>query len=396
LQTNVPSTATLGGRYRLLRRIGSGGVGAVWEARDELLERPVAVKVLSQALCNNETVAARFLREAQAAGRLTHPNIAQVFDYGEEDGCPYIVLELVAGSTLRERLERRGRLPPGDVAEIGAQIADALEAAHAAGIVHRDVKPGNVMIAPDGRVKVMDFGIADAVWFEPLTDTGTIMATALYISPEQATGGGATGASDVYSLGAVLYELFAGRLPFDGDSPLAIAHGHAYEAPEPLAEAAGGVPAAMREAVEWAMNKDPRERPTAAELAAALRAVGRPPGATLELPVAGPSPAARAERAPAATRRAGAVVLGGVVAVVLLLALAFLALGSAPSGQRPVSRESPPSAAAAQTDTPKEAASEPAPRKDGGGDADGRGHGPKGPDHGKDGPRSGKGHGPKG
>jgi serine/threonine-protein kinase len=323
VRTDADSVTTLGGRYRLVRCIGAGGMGAVWEAEDELLGRRVAVKMLAQPLRDNDAVAERFRREAQAAARLTHPNIAQVFDYGEDDGCPYIVLELVPGRTLRSLLERRGPLPPEEVAGVGAQIAEALAAAHERGVVHRDVKPGNVMVDPEGRVKVMDFGIAQAAWFEPLTDTGTIMATALYLSPEQATGGAATGASDVYSLGAVLYELFAGHLPFDGDSPFAIAHAHAYEVPEPLVEAAPGVPPAMRAAVEAAMAKDARERPTAAELATALRAsIASPDTSVLPEPVA---PASALVSAGASERRAGWL-LGGLAALVLLLAVAFLAL----------------------------------------------------------------------
>jgi len=340
VQTRIEQR-TLGDRYRLVRRIGAGGMGTVWEAEDEVLKRRVAVKILAPALCDNGTIAARFEREAQAAARLTHPNVAQVFDYGEDDGCPYIVLELVPGSTLRAVLERRGPLPPGEVAGTGAQIADALAAAHAEGIVHRDVKPGNVMVCPDGRVKVMDFGIADAAWFEPLTDTGTIMATARYISPEQATGRGATGASDVYSLGAVLYELFAGRLPFDGDSPIAIAHAHAYEVPEPLAEAAPGVPASLRAPVEAAMRKDPAERPTAAELAAALRAAGSGDEPTAVLPtVAAGADAAGADEhtrgAPSARTVLG--VAAGLVALVLLVALAIGGLTSS-QGADPLSRQ---------------------------------------------------------
>ena len=374
-------------------------MGSVSEAEDVVLKRRVAVKILSPALCDNETVAARFRREAQAAGRLTHPNIAQVFDYGEDDACPYIVLELLSGSTLRALLEERGPLPHEEVAEIGAQIADALAAAHAEGIVHRDVKPGNVMVLPDGRVKVMDFGIADAVWFEPLTDTGTIMATALYISPEQATGGGATSASDVYSLGAVLYELFAGRLPFEANSPFAIAHAHAYEVPESLADAAPGVPEPMRLAVQAAMRKDPRERPTAAELAAALRAGAATGDATAVLSLVGSEPTERvADRGAsdaepsrvdadpayadppdtrAGTSRAAAWVLGGLAALAVVLALAFVLLAATSSSDRPGRAENHRTARSSATPGSRPAADAPAskqpkPPKD-------HGEGPGGP-----------------
>jgi serine/threonine protein kinase len=345
LQTDITTTTTLGGRYQLVRRVGAGGMGSVWEAEDTVLKRRVAVKILPPYLCGNESVAARFQREAQAAGRLTHPNVAQVFDYGEDGGCPYIVLELVPGSTLRQVLDARGRLPAADAAEVGAQIADALAAAHAEGIVHRDVKPGNVMVAPDGRVKVMDFGIADAVWFEPITDTGTIMATARYISPEQATGGGATSASDVYSLGVVLYEALAGRLPFEAESPFAIAHAHAYDPPPPLGRVAAGVPRPIVAAVEAAMRKEPRERPRAVELAAALRTplddatallpgiattTGVPrPDATARLP-AGVPPTGAADR----SRRIAVWMLAGMALLAVVLTLALTAFAP-PRDARP-------------------------------------------------------------
>ena len=391
VQTQRQERTTLGDRYRLLRRIGAGGMGTVWEAEDRVLKRRVAVKILAPSLCDNETLATRFRREAQAAGRLAHPNIAQVFDYGEDDGCPYIVLELVSGSTLRQVLEARGPLPPDEVADLGAQIADALAAAHAEGIVHRDVKPGNVMVGADGRVKVMDFGIADAVWFEPLTDTGTIMATARYISPEQATGGGATGASDVYSLGAVLYELFAGRLPFDGDSPFAIAHAHAYEMPEPLARVAPGVPEPMRAAVDAAMRKDARERPGAAEIAAALRGARRGgPTAVLPPPVVDrttPLAPAAARRPSEPSSRAALWVLAGMVLLAIVLTVALTAFGADKGvAGRPADR--PANAVAAPTDTASATPTPPtsdAPARDPNGKAVGHDeHGPPGKAKGHD------------
>jgi eukaryotic-like serine/threonine-protein kinase len=301
-------------------------MGTVWEAEDRVLRRSVAVKILAQPLCGTPAIATRFEREAQAAGRLTHPNIAQVFDYGQDGACPYIVLELIPGSTLRQLLEARGRLPAEEAAAIGAQMAAALAAAHAQGIVHRDVKPGNVMVAPDGRVKVMDFGIADAVWLEPITDTGTIMTTAKYISPEGATGGGATPASDVYSMGVVLYELLAGRPPFEAESPFAVAHAHAYEIPPPLELLAPDAPETLRESVESAMRKDPRERPGAAELAAAL----------------GSAPAAEATPAPVRSHLAAAWVLAGMAVLAVVVTLALTAFFAPRERPRPTGGDARP------------------------------------------------------
>ncbi len=399
LQTDITTTTTLGGRYVLVRRVGAGGMGTVWEAEDTVLKRRVAVKILAQYLCGNENVAARFLREAQAAGRLTHPNVAQVFDYGEDAGCPYIVLELVPGSTLRKVLNDRGRLPAAEAAEVGAQIAEALAAAHAEGIVHRDVKPGNVMVAPDGRVKVMDFGIADAVWFEPITDTGTIMATARYISPEQATGGGATAASDVYSLGVVLYEALAGRLPFEAESPFAIAHAHAYDPPPPLDRAAADVPTSIVAAVEAAMRKEPRERPPALELAAALRTASLDdatvvlsgvatsasvvrPDATARLP-ATISPAGASQ----GSRRVAVWMLAGMALLAVVLTLALTAFAPPRDAKRSPAHRSP-QASLAVAASPKVASHDASAAHDAsGGKAlgehhhDDHGKGPKG-DHG--------------
>jgi eukaryotic-like serine/threonine-protein kinase len=406
LQTDILTTTTLGGRYHLVRRLGAGGMGTVWEAEDTVLKRHVAVKILASHLCGNPNVAARFQREAQAAGRLTHPNIAQVFDYGEEDGCPYIVLELVPGSTLRRLLDDRRRLPAPEAAAIGAQMADALAAAHAEGIVHRDVKPGNVMIAPDGRVKVMDFGIADAVWFEPITDTGTIMATARYISPEQATGEGATAASDVYSLGVVLYESLSGRLPFQSDSPFAVAHAHAHDVPPPLGRVVADAPPSLVAAVEAAMRKDPRRRPPASDLAAALRSArsagGAADPATAVLPAASvvvggdrttSAPVAEREHRAPGSRRAAVWVLAAMAVVALVLTLALTAFAPArdPSRSPAPRRASELSAAPSPTDAGAQRPAETVVARDGHAGHDGRGPGPKDDpkkdpkkDHGKD------------
>jgi serine/threonine protein kinase len=262
----------LGDRYRLVRMIGSGGMGAVWEAEDETLGRPVAVKVLSESLAAGESAVRRFEREAQAAARLSGPYIAAVYDFGRSEGRPYIVMELVRGETLADRLAREGPLPPQEASRIATQVAEALEGAHRAGIVHRDVKPGNVMLTPAGDVKVMDFGIAAAAWAERVTTSGLVLGTPSYLAPEQAKSEKTTPASDVYALGAMLYEMVAGRPPFVAESPVAVALAHVREDPRPLEQVADGVPPNLASASMAALAKDPAERPpSAAAFASMLR-----------------------------------------------------------------------------------------------------------------------------
>jgi eukaryotic-like serine/threonine-protein kinase len=261
--SRVEADVLLGGRYRLARRMAIGGMGQVWEAEDTVLHRTVAIKILSDALSSDGTSAERFRREAQAAAGLSHPNVAGVFDYGEDDGTQFIVMELVAGETLAERIRREGRLDPGDAARIAGEIAAALEVAHEAGIVHRDIKPGNVMLTEQGQVKVLDFGIAAASGHD-LTATGITIGTAAYLSPEQAAGDRATRASDVYSLGVVLYEMLAGRPPFTGESPVAVAAAHVSQEAPSLAEQVPDVPHYLALACERALAKDPARRPRSA------------------------------------------------------------------------------------------------------------------------------------
>jgi eukaryotic-like serine/threonine-protein kinase len=262
----------LGDRYRLVRMIGSGGMGTVWEAEDETLGRPVAVKVLSESLAAGEHAVRRFEREAQAAARLSGPYIAAVYDFGRSEGRPYIVMELVRGETLADRLAREGPLPPREASRIATQVAEALEEAHRAGIVHRDVKPGNVMLTPAGDVKVMDFGIAAAAWAERVTTPGLVLGTPSYLAPEQAKSEKTTPASDVYALGAMLYEMVAGRPPFVAESPVALALAHIREDPRPLDQVADGVPPSLASASMAALAKDPAERPpSAAAFASMLR-----------------------------------------------------------------------------------------------------------------------------
>src|SRR5919197_1378002 len=254
--SRVEADKLLGGRYRLARRMAAGGMGQVWEAEDTVLHRSVAVKVLSEVLSQDGRSAERFRREAQAAAGLSHPNVAGVFDYGEEDGTQFIVMELVEGETLAERLARVGRLDPAEAARIAGEIAAALEVAHRAGIVHRDVKPGNVMLSPQGEVKVLDFGIAAAAGAH-LTAPGFTMGTAAYLSPEQAAGKRAIPASDVYALGVVLYEMLCGHPPFKGETPVAVAAAHVSQEPRPLSEAAPAVPGHLVVVCQKALSKDP-------------------------------------------------------------------------------------------------------------------------------------------
>jgi serine/threonine-protein kinase len=265
----------LGNRYELLVVLASGGMGRVWRARDTLLERPVAVKVLRSEFTGDATFRARFRAEAQHTAALHHPNIASVFDYGElvEDGeqLAYLVMELVEGEALSALLEREGRLDAARTLDIVRQTSAALAVAHAAGVVHRDVKPGNVLMGTDGVVKITDFGIAWSASSVPLTGTGQVVGTAHYLSPEQAEGGKATPASDVYALGTVAYECLAGRRAFEGENSVQIALKQIREDPEPLP---AGVPLEMRELVERAMAKDPAVRyPDGAALRAAADAV---------------------------------------------------------------------------------------------------------------------------
>jgi serine/threonine protein kinase len=217
--------------------LASGGMGAVWAAHDLLLDRAVAVKVLGGALAGDGRAAERLRREARAAARLEHPGIARVLDLGEHDGRPYLVMELLEGESLAARIDRAGPMPPGEAARVVAAVADALEAAHQAGVVHRDVKPGNVFLAnasltATGEVKVLDFGIAAAAGDTAIT-TGDLLGTAAYLAPERVLGHRATPAADIYALGVVLYELLAGHRPFTGDSDVELAMAHVNATPPP-------------------------------------------------------------------------------------------------------------------------------------------------------------------
>jgi eukaryotic-like serine/threonine-protein kinase len=270
-----PARSTLGNRYDLQALLATGGMGQVWRAEDQLLGRTVAVKVLRSEYTGNEVFLARFRAEAHHAALLSHPNIAAVYDYGEEetiDGSgehlAWLVMELVEGESLSAFLARQGALAPDQTLDVLRQTAAALAVAHQAGVVHRDVKPGNVLVRWDGTVKITDFGIAWSAGSVPLTQTGQVVGTAAYLSPEQAAGAHATAASDVYSLGMVGYECLTGRKAFDGDNSVAVALMHLRDTPDPLPEE---LPAGVRTLIERALLKDPAQRyPDGAAFVAAI------------------------------------------------------------------------------------------------------------------------------
>jgi serine/threonine-protein kinase len=220
---------TLNGRYRLEARIGSGGMSTVYRATDETLQRQVAIKLMNREIATDSDQLERFRREARAVAQLSHPHIVGVIDYGEDDGRPYIVFEYVEGETLKERIRRTGRLPTTEAVAYAIEIARALGVAHARHIVHRDVKPQNVLIDEEGSAKVTDFGIARTLDEEGLTADGRVLGTTDYVSPEQALGRPVTGQSDLYSLGIVLYEMLTGEVPFRGENQVAVAMKHVRE-----------------------------------------------------------------------------------------------------------------------------------------------------------------------
>ena len=262
----VTTPRVFSGRYELTHLVARGGMAQVYRARDRLLDRPVALKVLFPELSVDRAFVERFRREAQAAANLSHPNIVPVFDWGEDGGTYYIVMEYIDGQPLSQALRAGGPMPPARVAHIGARVADALAYAHRHGVVHRDVKPGNVLLTNDEQVKVTDFGIARAVnTEESLTQTGAVMGTATYFSPEQAEGMGVDARSDIYSLGVVLFEMVTGRPPFLGDTPVAVASKHVRDHPPAPRELNPAVPPTFEAVILKAMAKDPAFRYQTAE-----------------------------------------------------------------------------------------------------------------------------------
>ncbi|MHB1412087.1 MAG: protein kinase domain-containing protein, partial [Thermoleophilia bacterium] len=245
-------------RYEIVKRLGSGGMADVYLARDTHLGREVAIKILYKRYARDEEFVARFRREAQAAAGLNHPHIVSIYDRGEADGSYYIAMEYLEGKSLKDLIAQKGSLPPDKAIFVAEQILQALQFAHEHNVIHRDIKPHNIVISGRGEVKVTDFGIARAGTSAKMTETGSILGTAQYLSPEQAKGKAVEQGSDLYSLGVVLYEMLTGRVPFEGENPVAIALKHLSDVPVPPQALKPGIPDNLNTVVMKALAKDPR------------------------------------------------------------------------------------------------------------------------------------------
>ena len=346
------SSGTVGGRYQLGRSLGHGGMATVHVARDETLGRDVAIKRLSEALSGDEVFRERFMREARTAAGLSHPNIVAVFDVGDEGGIPYIVMECVEGLTLAELLAENGPLDPDRTVDLILQACAGLEHAHAAGLVHRDIKPQNLLVREDDTLKIVDFGIARPVDGTQLTLAGTILGTAAYLAPEQALGERVTAAADLYSLGAVTYELLSGRPPYEFES-LAELPVKQREGPPPPID---GISEELQDAVHRCLAPDPADRPASAAALAHELAQASPEPPTEPLPAeatAATQVISRPRReVPVSRAQVAAAAVLGVAA--LAAGLAFgLSAGSddSPPPAQPVRAEAVP-----RGDTPAESA----------------------------------------
>ncbi|KAB1151437.1 protein kinase domain-containing protein [Micromonospora sp. DT46] len=342
----LSSEVVLSGRYRLDERVATGGMGDVWRGKDLVLGRQVAVKVLLPALVSDPDFIARFRAEARIMAALRHPGIVQVFDSGEDDlpdggRADYLVMEFVTGQPLSKRIEAVGRLDVAETMAIVAQVAQALHAAHLGGIVHRDVKPSNLLVQEDGSVVLVDFGVARSTNITSITSTNAVPGTALYMAPEQAAGRPVSGATDIYALGAVTYCCLSGSPPFTGDNPLQVAVRHLDDEPPELPH---DVPEAVRALVSRALAKDPADRfSSAAAMAEAARAaVSDPSAPTAMVPAAaaagGVDPGTRTDVPVAATvarRRRRGTLVGAATAVLVALAGLGAALGASREADAP-------------------------------------------------------------
>jgi eukaryotic-like serine/threonine-protein kinase len=354
------SGRVLAGRYELGTALGSGGMATVWLAHDRVLDRDVAVKVLRGQYATDPAFLARFTREARHAASLSHPGLVTIFDTGVDHGTAFIVMEAVPGRTLREVLLTGGPLPVATAVAIAVDVCEVLDVAHRAGVVHRDIKPGNILLANDGRTRVFDFGIARADGADPLTQTAMVLGTAAYISPEQAAGQSAGPKSDLYALGCVLFEMLTGAPPFTAENPVGMLYQHVHDRPQPPSATRAEVPGALDAVVLRLLAKNPATRPATAadtrnDLLAAMRVAADHAGTRLLPTVDAVVPPSSPRRA----RRRWPVAALIVLALLSLLAwfgfrhhVATPAAASSPSHSAAKSPTPSPSAVQIPTPTP--------------------------------------------
>ena len=334
------SPELLAGRYAVERTLGGGGMAVVYLARDGELDRPVAVKVLAGHVLDDPAFRQRFVREARMAAGLSHPNVVSIYDTGEDDGRPFIVMEYVDGETVGDIVSRRGKVPAAEVVDLALQICGGLEHAHGAGLVHRDVKPQNLLVrAADGAVKIADFGIARSADATELTQVGTVLGTAAYLAPEQASGDEVSPATDLYSLGAVLYELLTGRPPYRFETLVELAFKQQEQAVDPVREHAPDVPEALEDVVMRCLARNPAYRPESAGALARDLAAASPEEPTRPLTAAGEArtmPLRRPSRpARKPDRKRLRLVLAGVAALAAIVVGLALAALDDPGGSTP-------------------------------------------------------------